>query len=387
MPASSSPGPELPVDPVRKPSVEPVRTRSRLREFVELPYRLYEGDPHFVPPLRGECRRLLSRRHNPFFAYGDAELFTARRDGRVVGRIAAVHNPRHNEVHQARDGFFGQFECEDDPAVARALIDTASGWLRRRGLATMLGPFNFTTNDECGLLVDGFDTSPRVLMPYNPPYYPALLESCGLAKAKDLWTWERGTQPPGDRLLRLYERVQRREQVSVRTLDLRHFDRDLAKIRHVYHVAWRHNWGFVPMTDAELTAFARRLRRIVDPSLVLLVEAAGEPVAAGLAVPDVNQALSAARGRSTPIGLLRLSRAARAITQTRGLLLGVVPGYRERGLELLLYGRFLEAARTGGYRGTTEFGWTLEDNRPINQSMTALGCTHAKTYRIYGKDL
>ncbi|MEV0387104.1 hypothetical protein [Nonomuraea sp. NPDC050643] len=369
---------------------EPVRTRRELSGFVELPYALHGRDPHFVPPLRGDCRRLLDRRRNPFFAYGDAALFTVRKDGRVAGRIAAVHNPRHNDVHQARDGFFGQFACADDPGVARALLDAAAGWLRERGLATLVGPVNFTTNDECGVLVDGFDAPPAVMMPYNPAYYPALLEDCGLAKAKDLWTWEL-TDPPRERLLRVARLAERRHHFTVRPIEPRDFPAEIMRVKHVFDGAWQHNWGFTPMTDAEFTALAGRLRTIVNPRLVQLAEVAGEPVAVALVLPDLNQALPAARGRLSrfglPVGLVRLALAARHVNRTRAVLFGVVPHMRGRGVETALFAHTFDAIIAGGYHGGIEVGWTLEDNQAINRYLAATGSTRAKTYRIYRQDL
>ncbi|MEV0612122.1 hypothetical protein AB0I81_02290 [Nonomuraea sp. NPDC050404] len=358
---------------------------------MELPYRLHGRDPCFVPPLRGECRWLLDRRRNPFFAYGAAELFTVRRGGRVAGRVAAVHNPRHNETHGRSDGFFGQFACADDPSAARELLDAAAGWLRRRGLRTMLGPVNFTTNDECGVLVDGFGTPPSVMMPYNPAYYPALLESSGLGKAKDLWAWEVGGEEAGERLLRVARWAERRRQLTVRCLDPARFDADLAGVKHVFDRAWRGNWGFTPMTEAEFAAAAGRLRTIMNPKLVLIAEVAGEPVAVAFVLPDLNQALSAARGRlarfGVPVGLVRLSLAARRIDRVRGVLFGVVPELRGHGVEAVLFARAFEAITAGGYRGGIELGWTLEDNQDINRYLEQAGCTRAKTYRIYGRAL
>ncbi|HEX2313724.1 MAG TPA: hypothetical protein VHJ17_08330 [Thermomonospora sp.] len=374
-------------------TAEPVRTRVGRRRFVEFPYRLYRDDPQFVPPLRGECHRLLSRRRNPFFAYGEAALFVVRRDGRVVGRIAAVHNPRHNDRHNARDGFFGQFECVNDHAVAAALVGAAGGWLRRRGLTTMLGPVNFTTNDECGVLVDGFDSPPCVWTTYNPPYYPGLLERCGFTKATDLWTWERRFEPSGndDRFRRIAEYVSRRHRFTARSLDVRDFHAEMLRIRQVFDTAWRDNWGFVPMTDAEFSRAARLLRQIADPRLIHLVEAGGEPVAVGLALPDLNQALPAAKGRLTtaglPIGLIRLARARRNIDRVRGVLFGVVPDYRHCGLEALLLVRAYDAVLAGGYHGGAELGWTLEDNTAINRLMVTADCRHTKTHRLYRLDL
>ncbi|MFI7632956.1 hypothetical protein [Nonomuraea sp. NPDC049400] len=344
-----------------------------------------------MPPLRSECRRLLDRGRNPFFAYGEAELFMARSDdGRVVGRIAAVDNPRHNDFHRARDGFFGQFECVDDPAVAQDLFEAAAAWLRRRGLNTMMGPVNFTTNDECGLLVDGFDAPPCVLMPYNPPHYPALLEAGGLTKAKDLLAFERDGRPYDDRIVRIADSVQWRHRLRVRSLDLRDFNAETARIKHIYDHAWQENWGFTPMTDKEFTALARRLRKIADPSLVHLAEVGDEPVGVILALPDLNQALPVAHGRLTrfglPIGAARLARAARRIDRARCVLLGVVAEFRGRGIEAVLMRRLHEAGVTRSYRGI-ELSWCLEDNHAILRTITAVGATHTKTYRIYQRSL
>ncbi|MGR6920373.1 hypothetical protein ACU635_39580 [[Actinomadura] parvosata] len=381
----------MPVPPSPPGPAEPVRGRRGLTEFIELPYRLHGGDPHFVPPLRDDSRRLLDRRHNPFFRYGEAALFTVRRGKRVAGRIAAVHNPRHNAAHAARDGFFGQFACADDPAVARELLDAAARWLRGRGLTTMLGPVNFTTNDECGVLVDGFEAPPSVMMPYNPAYYPALLESCGMTKAKDLWAWDTAGQVPPERLLRIARRAEHRHRLTVRPLDPARFDADLDRVKLVFDRAWHGNWGFTPMTDAEFAAAKRRLRKVMDPGLVQLAEVDGEPVAVALVLPDFNQAVAAARGRLTrfglPIGQVRLSMAARRIDRVRGVLFGVVPDLRRHGVEAALLARAHEAIVSGGYRGGMELGWTLEDNQAINRYLTVLGCTRAKAYRIYGREL
>ncbi|MEV4224930.1 hypothetical protein [Nonomuraea sp. NPDC049725] len=368
-----------------------MRTRRELKQFVELPYRLHRDDPNFVPPLRGECHRLLDRRRNPFFAYGEAELFLVRGGhGRVVGRIAAVHNPRHNDRHGTGDGFFGQFECADDPGVARGLFEAAAGWLRRRGLTTMVGPVNFTTNDECGLLVDGFDRPPCVLMPYNPPHYPALLEAGGFTKAKDLLAFDHDGGPCGERITRIADSVERRAGLRVRPIDLARFDAEAARLKHVYDRAWQASWGFTPMTDAEFTAMARRVRAIADPSLVHLAECGDEPVGVILALPDLNQALPVAQGRLTrfglPLGAARLARAARGIDGARLVLFGVVAELRGRGIETVLLRRLQEAFTAGGYRAI-EFSWVLEDNDTITRLISMAGATRTKTYRIYRRPL
>ncbi|MEU6719129.1 hypothetical protein ABZ897_47355 [Nonomuraea sp. NPDC046802] len=372
-------------------TLDPVRTRHDLKRFVEAPNRLHADDPVFVPSLPSEARRLVDRELNPFFAYGEAELFMVRDKGKVLGRIAAVDNPRHNAVHQARDGFFCQFACVDDPSVAETLFDAAAQWLRGRGLETMVGPVNFTTHEECGLLVEGFDSAPRVMMPYNPAYYPALLETCGLRKAKDLWAWSHDLSPLDERLLRIAGFVQRRKRLSVRPLDLADFDAEAQRIRHVYESAWRHNWGFTPATDEEFAVLARRLRPMIDPRFVHLAEVAGEPVGVVLVVPDVNQAVAAMHGNTTRTGrlvdLARMLLAPPTIDRTRAMLFGVVPRLRGCGIETLLYVRVHEALKASAYQGGVELGWTLEDNTAVNRFLEAGGCTRAKTYRIYQRAL
>ncbi|MET8867668.1 hypothetical protein ABZW11_32460 [Nonomuraea sp. NPDC004580] len=380
----------IPDTPAAGATARPVRDRRGLRAFVELPYLLHADDPHFVPPLRGECRWLLDRRRNPFFAYGDAELFTVTVGGRVAGRVAAVHNPRHNAAHGGRDGFFGQFACADDPAVAAALHGAAARWARERGLTSLAGPVNFTMHDECGLLVDGFGEPPAVMMPYNPPYYRDLLEGCGLRKAKDLWAWRRGPHPLGERLARVAERARRRHGLTVRPLDGRRFTAEIDRVKHVYNDVWRHNWGFTSMTDAEFAATARRLRSVIDPGLIQLAEAGGEPVGVALVLPDLNEALPAARGRLTtwglPIGLLRLARAARHVRRTRAVLFGVVERLRGQGVEAVLYAAAYDAIRARG-PVDCELSWTLEDNDAVNRYLAADGCVRTKTYRIYRREL
>jgi GNAT superfamily N-acetyltransferase len=246
-------------------------------------------------------------------------------------------------------------------------------------------------NDECGVLVEGFDAPPSVLMPYNPAYYPALLESCGMAKAKDLWAWDGTGWVPPERLLSIARRAELRHRLTVRPLDPARLDGDLDRVKLVFDRAWQGNWGFTPMTDAEFAVAKQRLRKIMDPRLVQLAEVAGEPVAVALALPDFNQALVAARGRLSrfglPIGRVRLSLAARRIDRVRGVLFGVVPDLRRHGVEAALLARSQEAVTAGGYRGGMEVGWTLEDNQAINSYLSLIGGTRTKAYRIYGREL
>jgi GNAT superfamily N-acetyltransferase len=354
--------------------------------FIKMPYDVYRGDPHWVPPLEGERRALSDRRNNPFFEFGEVELFLARRGGRVVGRVAAMHNPRHNALHTTRDGFFGLFECVDDAAVAQALFDEVTAWLAERGRDTIEGPVSFFAGGPCGVLAEGFDAPPAVLTPYNPSYYPELLESCGLFKARDLWAWEAGPEPP-ERIERIARSVQAREGLTVRTLDLGDLRAEIGRMKAVYRGGWAPNWGFAPMTDRELAYLFEGLRRVVRPEAVLLCEAHGEPVGFALGLPDVNQAV---RRRGGPLGRwgrpVRRPRATRVVNRWRAVAFGVRDGFRGRGLEALLLAELWRSAHRLGCAGW-EASWTLQDNHAMNRVMEVVGATRAKTYRIYRRPL
>lgn len=367
--------------------ITPLEGRRDLRRFLELPWRIYTDDPAWVPPLLVEQRKLLDRRRHPFHAHADVEYFLARRDGQVLGRVAAVVNHRHNEFHRERTGFFGFFETVRDDAVASRLLDAAEAWLRERGMERVRGPMSFSTNEECGLLVAGFGEPPFILMAHNPPYYPPLLEAAGYQKAKDLLAYmvERGSGVP-ERLRRAAERLERRLGLHFRALDMKRLKQEVASVKAIYNSAWERNWGFVPMTDEELDAMARDLKRIVDPRFCFIVEDAERPVAFSLTLPDLNQALRHLDGRLLPFGFLKLVWWARKIDQARVLTLGVIPGYRNRGLDALLIARSFAAAHAHGIR-RGECSWVLEDNTGMRRAIENVGGVAYKTYRIYEKPL
>lgn len=371
--------------------VRAVRTRADRTAFLELPYRLNRDEARWVPPLRGDQRRMLDRRANPFFDYGDAELFLACEHGQAVGRIAAVDNPRHNSFHGEGDGFFGLFTCIADDEVARCLLEAASGWLAGRGHHRILGPTNLTTNDECGLLIDGFDQWPAVQMPYNPPHYARLLANCGLEKATDLLAWEVGTRVHENaRLAKLEEFAERRANYRVRPIDLGDFAAESERIRHLYNEAWGDNWGFSPITQREFTEKSRQLRRLTRPELALIAESGDEPVGFALALPDLSPALAAANGRlhscGVPLGLYRLLRARKHVDRVRLIALGLRPDHRRNGLDVLMLMRLSRAALRLGY-ATAEVSWVLEDNEPANNRLRRLGARTTKRYRLYQRSL
>ncbi|HUG55330.1 MAG TPA: GNAT family N-acetyltransferase [Vicinamibacteria bacterium] len=366
--------------------VGPVRGGRDLALFVGLPYELHRHDPFWTPPLRRDVRVLLSPEKNPFFRHGAAEHLLARRDGRVVGRISAIENRLHNEFHGDRVGFFGFFDCADDPEAASALLEAAATWTRRRGLALLRGPASFSTNEEAGLLVEGFDTPSVLMMPHNPPYYERLLEGAGLRKAKDLLAYQRSVDGLPDRLAGASELLRARYHVDLRPLDLARFDREVDVVRGLYNQAWERNWGFVPLTDAEIDFLARQLRRVVVKELVVFAERGKEPIGFAIALPDLNVALRAnPSGRLFP-GLVKVLWAARRIRRLRILLAGTRPEWRGKGVDALLYRHVWEAARAKGY-DWAEAGWVLEDNHPMRNALAKMGFEPYKTYRLYERDL
>jgi GNAT superfamily N-acetyltransferase len=355
-----------------------------LSEFVALPYRIHRGDPLWTPPLRRDVKALLSRRKNPFFEHAEAAYFLARRGGRAVGRIAAVHNRLHNEVHGDRVGFFGFFECEDDREAAGALFDAAAGWLRPRGLDVMRGPASFSVNDEMGLLVEGFDTPATLMNPHNPPRYVQLVEDAGFVKAKDLIMFQRDATALPERLAAGAELLRKRYKVRTRPIDMKRFEAEVALVKKLYNAAWERNWGFVPMTDHEIDHLADQLKQIVVPEVVLFAERDGEAIGFAVALPDLNVALRKNRsGRMFP-GILKVLWAARGITRLRIALLGAVPEWQGRGVDALLYKVIWEEAMRKGFNWG-EGGWILEDNHAMRNGLTRMGFEPYKTYRVYDR--
>jgi GNAT superfamily N-acetyltransferase len=366
--------------------VDAITGRSDMRAFLRLPWRIYRGQPHWVPPLLVEQRKLLDRRRHPFHQHADVEYFLARRGDRVVGRVAAIVNHRHVEFHGETVGFFGFFECEDDPAAANALLGQAQAWLAARGMTAMRGPMNFSTNEECGLLVDGLDEPPMIMMTYNPPYYERLLEGTGLRREKDLLAYLIREIHEPERLLRGVSRLGERAGATVRPIRLKELPREIERIREVYNSAWEKNWGFVPMTEAEFDEMAKQMKQIVDPELCLIAELNGVVAGFQLALPNYNQAIRHANGRLLPFGIVRLLWHARRIDEVRVITLGVKPEYRRLGLDAMMILRAYRRAIELGYR-RSEASWILEDNAMMRRILERLGWIVYKTYRVYEKPL
>jgi GNAT superfamily N-acetyltransferase len=361
-----------------------VDDRQTAREFLEFPYQLYRGNPYWVPPLRVAQKQLFDTRRHPFYRGAEMERFLARRNGRVAGRVAAILNRNYNEFHGEQAGFFGFLEMENDPAVCGALLAAARDWLAGRGARVFRGPVNPSTNYECGMLVEGFDSSPVVMMTYNPPYYPELMERAGWRKAKDLYAYFllRRDVDAG-KMQRVAERSLAGDRVLIRPIRMgAAFNDDVAAIWQVYNASWSRNWGFVPMTREEFVLMAKEMKAILIPDLVLVGEVKGRIAGFALALPDINQALIHAGGRLFPFGLPKILYYKRTIRTVRVIALGVVPEHRTAGMAAGFYAALLEHGSRLGIEGG-EFSWVLEDNVLMNRSLRAFGAARYKTYRIY----
>jgi len=358
--------------------------KSGLKEFVELPWSIYGNDPHWVPPLRIAVKELLDRAKHPFYANAEAEFFLARRDGKTVGRIAAILDRNHNKFHEEKAGFFGFFESADDQDVANALLKKATEWVRSRGAEFIRGPVNPSTNYECGTLVEGFESSPMVMMTYNPRYYPKLLEKAGLRKIKDLHSWI--NTPDGvdlEKIGRVADRALKRHGVTVRPVNLKDFQGEVARIWDVYNAAWEKNWGFIPMTREEFFLQGKEMKQILKPEMVLIGESGGRMIGFALALPDVNVALKPANGKLLPTGLVKILYYQRKIRAVRVVALGVVEEFRRSGVAAGFYAELVRNARKLGYNQECEMSWILEDNVLMTRSLELMGAKRSKTYRLY----
>ncbi len=372
--------------------VREVRSRRDLDRFIRLPWRIYAEDPHWVPPLLMEVKEFLNRRKHPFYKHGDAAQFIATRGDETVGRILVSDDPRYNQDRGENVGCFGMFDCDNDQATAHALLDAAAGWLTARGRTVIRGPIDYSLNYPCGLLVEGFDTPPRVMMNHNRRYYAGLLESWGLCKAKDLYAW--WFVDPRDLLSkwrRRAERLARRGKISVRPFRLNDFHAEVNRCQQVYNAAMGNLWGFVTLSQAEFAYMAGQLKKLAIADQVLLAEIDGRTIGFSITLPDVNEAIRPLNGRLTrfglPLGLLRLLRRKRHVKTARMVVLDVLKEYRRRGVAEMLILHTLDYGKNVlGYTGA-ELGWTLEDNDSVNRTIEAVGGKRYKTYRIYQKDL
>jgi len=371
-------------------SIRPIElgNRKQLKTFIKFPWRIYSGDPNWVPPLILDQLQFFTPGRNPYFSHSAARLFMAFRGDEPVGRISAHENNQHIRVHRDGAGFFGFFECIDDQAVANALFDSASTWLSERGLKTLRGPVSFSVNHEVGLLLDAFDEPPLIRMTYNPPYYAGLMDGYGLQKIQDLYAYVMfESEAIPERLRAISDRALEDPKLVVRTVNVRDFENEMARIKKIYAEAWSENWGAVPLTEDEFDHLVGELRLIYDPDMSFIAEYDGEPAGMSLVLPDMNQAVKKAGGRLFPLGLLKMLWQRRKINAWRMPLLGVRQEHRLRGIEVVFCCRTYAVAKTKRNYRKGEMSWILEGNTAANAVLKRLGARRSKTYRIYEKPL
>jgi GNAT superfamily N-acetyltransferase len=379
----TTPPPALRVEPERSSGAGHKADRAA---FIDLPYRLYAGHPVWIPPLRMAERDLMNAKKNPFFEHAEVQHFLARRGDRVVGRIAAIENRLHNEIHEDRIGFFGFFDVEPDPEAARGLLAAARSWTEARGLSPMRGPACYSMNDTCGLLVEGFEEAPRILMPYNRPDYESLLLDAGLVPVKDLLAfWLRVEDDVPERFRRVVARRLERRGVTLRDIDVSStaaFRRDVATIKDLYNRCWEKNWSFVQATSAEFDHAAKDLKMLLVPEVSCIVEREGQPVGFSVFIRDLNVLLKGTSGRLTPRLLWRLLTGLKKVRDQRCVLLGVVPEARGNAINEAMFIRAFDRAREHGFAGA-EAGWVLADNAAMTSPIEASGARIAKRYRMF----
>jgi len=373
--------------------IRPVRSRRELKRFVKVPFRLHREQPQWVAPLVFERMEFLDREKNPWFEHGEAEYFIAEREGEPAGRISAHIDSRWDSYQGGSDAMFGFFESADDPEVAAALLGAAAEWARGKGRGRILGPMDFTTNDEIGILIEGYERRPMILEPWHPPYYRELIEAEGFSKAMDVQMWELqfGDLKEGERfdasIHAAAEKALREEGIVIRTMRKREMAAEVRRFMDVYNEAWGDNWGFVPITDAEVEFQAKNLKQVIDENWAWMAEKDGEVIGAALTLPDINQVMAKMNGRLLPFGWARFLLGKRKIDQCRVFALGVKHEYRHSGVAAGLYLKHLEEAAVPGGIVGGEMGWILETNGPMNRAMEGMGGTVVKKYRIYEKVL
>ena len=374
-------------------TIRPVRSRRELKRFVKVPFRLHRDQPQWVAPLIFERMEFLNREKNPYFEHAEAEYFLAERDGEAVGRVTVQVDHRWDEYQGGSDAMFGFFETENDPEVAAALLGAASEWARGKGRGRLLGPMDFTTNDEIGILIEGYDRRPMILEPWHPPHYRELVEAEGFGKAMDVQMWELqfGDLKEGESfdpsIHAAAEKALHDEGIVIRNMRKRDMAGEVRRFMDVYNEAWGDNWGFVPITDAEVEFQAKNLKQVIDEDWTYMAEKDGEVIGAALTLPDINQVMAKLNGRLLPLGWLRFLLGKRKIDQLRVFALGVKHDYHHSGVAAGLYLKHLETAALPGTIEGGDMGWILETNEPMNRAMKGMGGRVVKRYRVFERAL
>jgi len=364
-----------------------VETESDKKKFIDFPYEFYKDNKYWVEPLRFDVKNNLDEKKNPLYTHSKIKMWVARKNGNIVGRIAGMTNENHNKFHEDKTGFFGFFECINDQKVANKLFEKAVEFSRENGMDNLRGPVNPSINDECGILIDSFDKPPVMLMPYNPEYYPRLLESFGFKKAKDLhalWISKDVVKNEAmmNKLDRISDMILKKENLTVRKVNMKDFNNEVLRIMDVFNDAWEKNWGFVPMTKEEFMFVAANLKLAVEPAYVEFAEIDGKTIGFSLALPDINQAIKGLNGKLFPFGVFKFLLNKKKIDRLRVIIMGVKKDYQKKGIDAIFYRNIIREANKRGIVGA-EIGWVLEDNYAMKQTAEKLGAKVYKTYRMY----
>ncbi len=369
--------------------IQIVSTKKDLMKFIKMPWDIYRNDPHWVPPLIIDRKDLLNKKKNPFFKHSEMEMFLAYKNNEIVGRIAAITNDNYNKFQNDNSGFFGFYESTNDSDVSKALFDSAENWLREKGKDVMIGPFNPSTNDEAGLLVDGFNSPPYIMMCHNPEYYVKQCEDQGLEKARDLYAWYldiRGLEIPS-KLRAIAKRTSQKLDLTIRNINLKKLKEEVDLVIQIYNDAWSKNWGFVPLTEEEIKHLGDNLKQIADEEFILIAEKDGRPIGFSMTLLNINEIIKKIpNGKLLPTGIFKLLTGMKKIRNVRVVTLGVIHEYQHLGLGPIFYIETIERAQKRGLDGG-EMSWVLEDNEPMNKAIELLGSVKHKTYRVYQKNL
>lgn len=368
--------------------VVPVDTKQQLKAFIDFPHELYKDDVNYVPELFIAQRDLLTPGKHPFHEHSSLQLFLAYENGKVAGRIAAIQNNNHNKFNNTNDGFFGFYDVVNNKEVTTALLTAAEKWLKEKGAATIIGPVNFSTNETCGMLVEGYDQPPVAMMTYNKPYYNTFISEAGFGKKTDLIAWRISNDDYDDKPFRMTQLLRERltqKGITIRQANMKNFKQEVESLNDVYNKAWDKNLGFVPMTEKEFSYMAKDLKLILDPEFCLIAEKDGKAIGFALCIPDVNQILiDVKRGRLFPTGIFKLLFRKKNINGIRVIALGVLEDYRKLGIEAVFYGTIIQKCVEKNIR-TAEASWILEDNFLMNKAIENIKGKPYKKYRIYEK--
>ncbi|MCV9387711.1 hypothetical protein [Reichenbachiella ulvae] len=369
-------------------TIKKVSNKSDLKRFIDFPHDLYANDDNYVPELFLAQKDMMDKKKYPFFNHSEADFFIALKGEEVVGRIAAIKNNNYIEYTGENSGSFGFFDVIEDYEVAKALLDKAAEWVASKGVEQFTGPYNYSTNETCGVLVDGYDHPPTVMMTYNKPYYSEFLEKYGFEKDMDILSYKIMTADLPDKLVRMSDLLKSRLEtkgVTIRKARMNDFNGEIDRVFKIYNKAWEKNWGFVPMLEEEFKHTAKDLKMILDPDFLLIAEANGEPIGFSLSLPDFNMVLKRLkRGRLLPFGIFKLLYYKRKINRVRVITLGIVEEYRKLGIDAYFYYKSFEESQ----RKNHEYGeasWVLESNEMMNNALKKINGKVYKRHRLFKK--